>query len=34
MKIMGRYSPDIISESILELEVMQKTKTNDLQSPR
>ncbi len=32
MKIIGRYSSDIISESILELEVMQNAKTNDRQS--
>jgi len=34
MKIIGRYSSDIISESILELEVMRDAKTNDRQSPR
>ena len=34
MKLIGRYSSDIISESILELEVIRDAKTNDRQGLR
>ncbi|GBD99722.1 hypothetical protein BMS3Abin07_01763 [bacterium BMS3Abin07] len=33
MRILGRYSPDIIAEAILELEVIRDAKTNNGWSP-
>jgi hypothetical protein len=29
MKIVGRYAPDIVSEALLELEVMRDAKTDN-----